>query len=427
MDMKIILLIRNIRMNLFICFLLFLFLFPFNKVGGQSRIIFRGEVNMVLKNSTIVVIANESPSAIMRTGDKLGGFVSEDETNRIRWKISDNTGVYEMPFKRPLNGDTIPFILQIGTAGSSNGYIDFASYGTTASDNLPLPSGISYLAGSQPGNDNSSKVIDRFWIVDASSYATKPSNVILTFGYSDDEHSRTGNLIAEANLKAHRWNSDLLIWNDYIPSGTVNTTTNKVSDVPANFYKTWTLLDDNFSLPITLLHFIANCRKNDRLIEWATASELNADYFLIERSYNAIHFETLTIIPASGISNTRIDYHYLDKHTKDNTVYYRLTEVDYDGKQTQYPMISSVCNSNSDDLISLIKIIDKEIHLEVNNAYGSKIMLFDIQGRLLYSNLISSNDEKVIVIRVNEINNAVYFLNIIASNGEYASRKLHIQ
>ncbi len=88
-------------------------------------------------------------------------------------------------------------------------------------------------------------------------------------------------------------------------------------------------------LPIELLSFSARAdNENHVLIRWTTASENNSGYFEIERSSGGQDFESIGTVQAAGNSDSRLDYSFPDLTPFTGTNYYRLKQVDYDGKYT---------------------------------------------------------------------------------------------
>ncbi|MBN2747743.1 MAG: T9SS type A sorting domain-containing protein [Bacteroidales bacterium] len=106
--------------------------------------------------------------------------------------------------------------------------------------------------------------------------------------------------------------------------------------------------DNGSLLPMTLVSFSAECFNHSILLKWVTASEVNNDFFTIERSFDAIRFETVGTISGAGNSNNLMDYSLIDnKFIDDNysfsTIYYRLIQTDFDGKFSYSQIISSDC------------------------------------------------------------------------------------
>lgn len=95
-------------------------------------------------------------------------------------------------------------------------------------------------------------------------------------------------------------------------------------------------------LPIELLSFTATWQdeqKNVVDLVWQTAQETNNEYFVVERSADAIHFEPILQQPGAGNSTVTLEYSDVDVSPITNqTSYYRLKQVDYDGSFTYSPI-----------------------------------------------------------------------------------------
>jgi len=104
------------------------------------------------------------------------------------------------------------------------------------------------------------------------------------------------------------------------------------------------------TLPIELLSFTANCKKDKVSCKWTTASEINNNYFTIERSNDALHFESVATINGAGNSNSELNYEYVDSplNIKSSNNYYRLKQTDYDGKFTYSEVVATICNNSNE-------------------------------------------------------------------------------
>ena len=88
------------------------------------------------------------------------------------------------------------------------------------------------------------------------------------------------------------------------------------------------------SLPVEWLFFEGHSEGQDALLHWATASELNSDYFEVERSLDGRMFTALDRVAAAGTTEGVSEYRFRDKGVSGQTpgsVYYRLRQVDLDG------------------------------------------------------------------------------------------------
>jgi hypothetical protein len=86
----------------------------------------------------------------------------------------------------------------------------------------------------------------------------------------------------------------------------------------------------NAPLPVTLKYFKGNTSGKSAALSWETSAEVNASYFDLERSRDAIHFEALTRQSAAGYSKVDKQYTYQDFSLANGIYYYRLKQVDQD-------------------------------------------------------------------------------------------------
>lgn len=128
-------------------------------------------------------------------------------------------------------------------------------------------------------------------------------------------------------------------------------------------------------LPIELLYFNSekiSCLEN--LIYWSTATQMNNDRFEVQKSSDAIHFETIVIINGAGTNNSQMSYKYVDNNANKGINYYRLRQVDFDGKSKIF-FITSVDNSCGKDL-KLVRVTNL-LGQEVGEEYdGVKFMQY---------------------------------------------------
>ena len=95
------------------------------------------------------------------------------------------------------------------------------------------------------------------------------------------------------------------------------------------------------TLPIELVDFKATPRDNNVELSWVTGSEINNDYFTIERSVDRENFEKILTKPGAGNSTSTLYYNAVDSKPVNGLAYYRLKQTDYDG-QFSYSAIKKV-------------------------------------------------------------------------------------
>ena len=101
-----------------------------------------------------------------------------------------------------------------------------------------------------------------------------------------------------------------------------------------------------YNLPIELISFDAKLLERNVELTWQTASEQNNDYFVVERSQDGIDWEVIEQMNGAGNSAELLSYITYDFYPLSAVSYYRLKQVDYDGK-TSYSDIRSVVNTEN--------------------------------------------------------------------------------
>lgn len=216
---------------------------------AQQRIVLNNNVYAVINNSCYLVIDNPNANALTTTSSG-GNILTENENNVVKWNIDNAAGNYNIPFTTSTLVK-IPLALTItnsGTGTNSATGIIFSTFPTQNDDNTNYASDVTNMNSGCNAN-NGFYAVDRFWRIDASNYAIKPS-VIIDIGYNDAPNEIGGNNnINEKNLRLERFNANVNSWETPLNLfGTCNPTTNIVYGAtisPTNFHRTWTLIDES--------------------------------------------------------------------------------------------------------------------------------------------------------------------------------------
>ena len=147
------------------------------------------------------------------------------------------------------------------------------------------------------------------------------------------------------------------------------------------------------SLPVNLLELTATQQSNQVLLKWKTASELNNAGFEVQRSADNRHWENLKFIKGKGTTTNINGYQYRDQTPLFGINYYRLKQVDFDGK-FEYSPIKAI--TNTADRMSVVVYPNPsvgDISLRVNNALEKyiHIRVFTYQGKLVSARKFWSN------------------------------------
>jgi len=145
---------------------------------------------------------------------------------------------------------------------------------------------------------------------------------------------------------------DVAIWSDY-DTGSYNTPCiGSIQGVPDGSYN---LYNSNV-LPVELSYFDGYNNGSYNLIKWVTKSEINNDYFTLERSYDGVNYTIIHKEMGNGNSSSEMNYSFNDyTYTLNSVNYYRLTQTDFNGKSKIFNVVSI---NNVTTLKKVIKVVN---------------------------------------------------------------------
>lgn len=180
------------------------------------------------------------------------------------------------------------------------------------------------------------------------------------------------------------------------------------------------------SLPIELMKFEAIKRNQTALLVWKTSSEINNDYFIIERSINGTEFIEVARINGAGNSNEELEYQVIDNTPNLGVNYYRLKQVDFDGASS-LSQIEAIEFFGDKFGVGIYpnpsSVIDQEISLDIQNINTEAsvlIRLMNYSGVVILNQEIHNPDNSIVYKLSNSTQNklsaGVYFVSIQNGN-----------
>ena len=139
-------------------------------------------------------------------------------------------------------------------------------------------------------------------------------------------------------------------------------------------------------LPVELLDFNARALDNEVKLDWATTTEINNNFFTIERSNDGRSFQKIASISGNGNSSNFNKYSYLDTAPLNGMNYYRLKQTDFDGKFS-YSDIRTIEFNDGKQLSIYPTMVEQSLTIESNAGFDteSEIIVRDMRGRRLSS------------------------------------------
>jgi hypothetical protein len=142
-------------------------------------------------------------------------------------------------------------------------------------------------------------------------------------------------------------------------------------------------------VPVTLISFnaIVNNTRTVQL-QWKTTNEINNQKFIVEKSVDGVSFTTMSIVDAKGDVSTVNIYSTIDTKPNEGINYYRLKQVDKNGKFTYSNVVSINLNTSDINAFSIYpNPVGDLLQLNINaitKSFGS-VVITDVSGRIVKS------------------------------------------
>lgn len=135
----------------------------------------------------------------------------------------------------------------------------------------------------------------------------------------------------------------------------------------------------NYIVPVQLTQFVASVVDKDVRLSWTTITEVNSNHFIIERSINGRDFDDVGRINAAGHSVQNINYYFTDFDVlgAGKTLFYRLKQVDKDGRHTFSPIVTVRPGAGSEKMIVYPTIVLKgsRVNIEIQSSTTKAVLL----------------------------------------------------
>ncbi len=178
-------------------------------------------------------------------------------------------------------------------------------------------------------------------------------------------------------------------------------------------------------LPVVLISFEVEEQFGEVFVQWTTESEINADYFEVQRSTDGINWNYVNTVNANGNSNITRNYETVDTKPINGLSYYRLKQVDYNGvfeifdpkaveiKTEKYAANTEVYPSPfKDELFIKLEGTNEPVNVQV----------FTLQGQLVHNQTIFGNGNHVVDID-NNLPTGIYLVSY-QLQGEITTKKV---
>jgi hypothetical protein len=381
------------------------------QLGTSSNVNIANNLNFVngrfnLNGANTLVIGNGTANGTI-TGFGAGRYVISNGGNLRRY--TNTNALYDFP----IGDNTIysPAQLNLTSGGQANAYID-GKVVNAMHPNMTTPAPTRYIA--------------RYWSVEPSGLGATPIYDI-NYTYSAADEFGLGTMYPvkySTATTAPGWQS--------CPGSSANAITG-TAGANDNVLKTfsWSGLTtfSDFSgagngspLPVELLSFDAVTVNNSEvLVSWITASEINNDKFIVERSLDAINFEIVGTVKGANNSTSTRSYNLTDVKPYNGVSYYRLRQLDFNGEQETFtPVAVYLTGAVGSSMNVFPNPANENATLSIHGQYKGKAVLqiIDIKGRNISKQQINLTEgSNSIQLEVNGLANGKYLIHVTLSDG----------
>lgn len=170
------------------------------------------------------------------------------------------------------------------------------------------------------------------------------------------------------------------------------------------------------TLPIELKHFTARAQNEVVRLDWASYTESNNERYVVERSIDGKNFEVIGEVPGAGNSVETLNYHLYDRSPALGINYYRLKQVDFDGKFEYFDIRSVEFNTIYGNLQLLGNPVTNELEYFINRENHGEVtvQLTDINGNIISTQKTALTQKQTYqTVDTSNLANGMYFLQLI--------------
>lgn len=344
-------------------------------------------------------------AAYFQFNEPLGSTNISDGVNGLQGTVIGSP--YLAVSSMPAGGDTISISPAVTTASVLFKGISFNTID-------PFDNNVDLVVNEVPYGPNALPtgslytLADRYWIVNAfGTPGTFTANINLTL---------PPNQINAADTALRLYNRGVYGNGTWTLLQTVNSTS--ISGGAVTFTGIGTLgqftlaSNGNSPLPVTLNTFGGLRVEEGVALNWTTTMEKNNRGFEVERAKDGGNFETISFVSSKAVnSNKLITYSFMDNQAPSNSLYYRLKQLDMDGKFSYSPII----DIGSKEMVQEVNVypnpFENVITIANPTQKSGEITIYDMLGKKLIVQYFPAN-ENIDLKAVSDFKPGVYFIQI---------------
>ena len=195
-----------------------------------------------------------------------------------------------------------------------------------------------------------------------------------------------------------------------------------LSNPDCRYFNDYALVVKEGALPVKLTSFDGSYSNGVAKLNWQTSQELNNDRFELYRSYDGSNFELAATIAGAGNSAVPKTYTYQDRINLDGNVYYKLKQVDIDGKFS----FSNIVKLSANDATASFKVYPNPFTDNFTASFNAPkagiatMMIRNASGQAVYQKSVSIvKGNNAVSISPQKLSTGMYYITIINDDINY--------
>jgi hypothetical protein len=270
---------------------------------------------------------------------------------------------------------------------------------------------------------------------DSRNVSTAGSSLNVVFHYLDSDDELNGIQESNLNLFSAQQNGAPFRQAYGTLDAGKNIVTRLVLPSAPNFYLT--LGDVTKPLPVSLTAFAAVRTGANALVSWTTATELNNKGFNVQVSADGVAFRTLGFVASKLVNSSQVlNYTYNDTEAgKNGTRYYRLEQVDVDGKVNYSPVRAVSFDGNASTSVALVAYPNPFSNtvgltlegVSVSNGTLASVKVVDMTGRTVRDQQLALNGASLSLGDLSDLRSGLYLAKVTLPDGSVKTVRIQRQ
>jgi Arylsulfotransferase (ASST)/Secretion system C-terminal sorting domain len=180
-------------------------------------------------------------------------------------------------------------------------------------------------------------------------------------------------------------------------------------------------------IPVKLSGFEGKTDRQNTALYWQTETEINSSHFIVERSTDGLSFVNAGRVNAAGNTSQISRYSYTDYNVPTGRLYYRLKQVDADGR-FEYSNIIMLQNGKNGFAFTVLPnpATGSLVTIQYNGllAYDTEIGLYSTDGKLVKQTFLKKG-QTTVILNIESLHAGTYIVKI-QNSGALESHKVII-